>query len=63
MLNAVAAINQAVDMGDSMTTFVRLCDPQAHLPEVEEHIGDMYQESLAVRKAEKMEVGLDICNA
>ena len=53
VLNAVAAINQAVDAGDSLTTFNCLCDPQAHLPEVEDHIADAYQSSLAEHKANK----------
>ena len=53
VLNAVAAINQAVDAGDSQTSFHCLCDPQAHLPEVEEHMADAYQSTLAEHKMNK----------
>ena len=49
----MAAINQAVDAGDSQTTFNCLCDPQAHLPEVEDDVVDTYQTALAEHKARK----------
>ena len=49
----MAAINQAVDAGDPQTTFHRLSDPQAHLPEVEEHMADAYQSTLAEHKMNK----------
>ncbi|XP_070211492.1 ras GTPase-activating-like protein IQGAP1 isoform X2 [Littorina saxatilis] len=55
VLNAVAAINQAVDAGDPQTTHTSLCDPQAHLPEVEEHNADSYQSALSEHKATKAE--------
>ena len=54
VLNAVAAINQAVDAGDPSRTFECLSDPNAHLPEVEDHITELYQTSLADRKAVKL---------
>ncbi|XP_025077670.1 ras GTPase-activating-like protein IQGAP1 isoform X2 [Pomacea canaliculata] len=53
VLNAVAAINKAVDAGDSQTTFNCLCHPDAHLPEVDEHITDSYQNALAICKLAK----------
>ena len=49
----MAAINQAVDAGDPQTTFHCLSDPQAHLPEVEEHMADAYQSALAEHKMNK----------
>ncbi|KAK7450216.1 hypothetical protein BaRGS_00039964 [Batillaria attramentaria] len=55
VLNAVAAINQAVDAGDATTTYNCMCDPEAHLPEVDEHNSDTYQVSLAEAKAAKAE--------
>ncbi|KAL8562627.1 hypothetical protein ACOMHN_011199 [Nucella lapillus] len=56
VLNAVAAINQAVDAGDPLTTFTCLSDPQAHLPEVEEDTANNYQTTLVQRKFDKAEL-------
>lgn len=55
VLNAVAAINQAVDAGDSLTTYNCLSHPDAHLLEVDEHNIDAYQASLAQAKVTKRE--------
>ncbi|XP_076443787.1 ras GTPase-activating-like protein IQGAP1 isoform X2 [Babylonia areolata] len=59
VLNAVAAINQAVDAGDPHMTFNTMSDPQAHLPEVEEDIADAYQSALSECKAGKVQSQAD----
>ncbi|XP_048258787.1 ras GTPase-activating-like protein IQGAP1 isoform X2 [Haliotis rufescens] len=53
VLTAVALINQAVDTGSPENTFNALCQPDAHLLEVDEHNMEKYQDCLAAQRHSK----------
>jgi hypothetical protein len=55
-LSAVAAINQAVDVGDAERTFQALSHEDACIPSLDENNTDKYQKHLSSLKTAKREV-------
>lgn len=56
VLSAVAAINKAVEVGDSEATLQTLCDPEACIPNLDEQNSEKYQKALAASKNTKLGV-------
>lgn len=55
-MSAVAAINQAVDVGDAERTFQALSHEDACIPSLDENNADKYQKHLSSLKTAKREV-------
>lgn len=55
-MSAVAAINQAIDVGDADRTFQALSHEDACIPTLDENNADKYQKHLSSLKTAKREV-------
>lgn len=60
VLSAVAAINKAVEVGDSEATLQTLCDPEACIPNLDEQNSEKYQKALAASKNTKLGSSCDL---
>ncbi|XP_063433642.1 ras GTPase-activating-like protein IQGAP1 [Mytilus trossulus] len=60
VLSAVAAINQALDVGDPERTFKALCNEDACVPDLDEHNMEKYQKQLVSQKATKSEASCEL---
>lgn len=56
VIQALAAINEAVDKGISQRTYATLLHPDAHIDETDEYLADKYQTALRELKDRKSNV-------
>lgn len=60
MLTAIAQINEAIDTGNAGLTLQALCNPDAHIQEIEHDCGEKYHQELRHTKAGKSGMPCDM---